>query len=118
MNRLSKTMRLLVMPKLSPTMTKGLISNVFLKELQPLISHDVVFEVTTDSLLNTSIERSVMDIEVIEDMYVARVFAKAGETLLVGQPIALLCDSLEDFPAAKNMKVCMLTTHCNVLCTV
>lgn len=105
MKSLSKTMRMLVMPKLSPTMTKGKINNLFLKELQAVTSHDVVFEVATDTLLNTSIEQSIMDIEIIEDMIVARVFAQAGSVLPVGRPIALLCDGPEDVEEARNVKV-------------
>lgn len=70
-----------------------------------LTSHDIVFEVSTDTLLNTSQEKSVMDIEVIEDMFVAQVLAKSGSLLAVGQPVALLCDSLDDFTEAQNIKV-------------
>ena len=105
MKSISKTMRLLVMPKLSPTMTKGKLTSLFLKDLQAVSCHDIVFEVATETLLNTSNEKLIMDIEVIEDMYVAKVFEKAGETLKVGRPIAILCDDLKDVAAAQNVKV-------------
>jgi len=86
-------------------MTQGKLSNIFLKELQTVSSHDIVFEVATDTLLNTSVQQSVMDIEVIEDMIVARVFQQAGSVLPVGRPIALLCDGPEDVEAARNVQV-------------
>lgn len=86
-------------------MTQGKLSNIFLKELQTVSSHDVVFEVATDTLLNTSVQQSVMDIEVIEDMIVARVLQQAGSVLPVGRPIALLCDCPEDVEAARNVQV-------------
>lgn len=98
------------MPKLSPTMTKGKVTSLFLKDLQAVSCHDIVFEVATETLLNTSNEKLIMDIEVIEDMYVAKVFEKAGETLKVGRPIAILCDDLKDVPAAQNVKVQFLQT--------
>ena len=105
MNRLSKVLRVLVMPKLSPTMTEGVISKLNIKPGQVVASHDAVMEVSTSSLLNTSDEKSVMDIEIIEDMHVAVVFGKVNDVLKVGSPVALLCDSAYDIAMATNLKV-------------
>lgn len=90
---------------LSPSMKAGTISKLNLKHMQQLTSHDVVFEVSTSTLLNTTEESVVMDIEVIEDMYVAKVVVEDGSTVKVGQPVALLCDNLADISIAKDIEV-------------
>ena len=51
-----------------------------------------------------------MDIEIIEDMYVAKLFAVEGARLKVGQPIALLCDNESDICAAQETEV---SSHVN-----
>ncbi len=100
-----RTLRLLVVPKLSPTMTHGRIVKFAITPHQLVSSYDKVMEISTTSLLNTVEEESVMDIEVMEDMYVAKVFAQLGQQLHVGSPVALLCDNEKDIIAAQGIEV-------------
>lgn len=105
MSAFVRSLRLMVMPMLSPTMKDGTIRKLKLKPTQQLNSHDVVFELYTRTLLNTSEESTVMDIEIIEDMYVAKVIAQDGATIKIGQAIALLCDDLNDIAKAQEIHV-------------
>lgn len=111
MNKFIKSLRIVVMPKLSPTMSHGTIVNMTLQPKQIVSSYDKIMEVSTHSLLNTSEEQSTMDIEVMEDMFVAKVMVKSGQQMKVGTPIALLCDNEEDIEKAENWEVKLSTKY-------
>jgi pyruvate/2-oxoglutarate dehydrogenase complex dihydrolipoamide acyltransferase (E2) component len=97
-------LRLLRMPSLSPTMKSGRINKLYLREGVGVTSYDLGFEITTTGLTMTeTAEESTMDIEVIEDMFVAKIFTKEGEVLNVDSPIAVLCDSEEDVAPVAQM---------------
>jgi hypothetical protein len=100
-----RTLRIVVMPKMSPTMTHGKILKMWLSPQQVVGSYDKIMEVSTATLLDTSSEAAVMEIEVMEDMHVAAVFAKEGQQLEVGRPVALLCDHPADITEAQSIKV-------------
>jgi pyruvate/2-oxoglutarate dehydrogenase complex dihydrolipoamide acyltransferase (E2) component len=99
-------------------MTHGRIVKLAIKPLQVVSSYDKVMEISTTSLLNTVEEEAVMDIEVMEDMYVAKVFAQEGQQLHVGSPVALLCDNEKDIEHVQGIKVrciCVRYLICAVL---
>lgn len=100
-----RTLRIVVMPKLSPTMNHGKLIKLNLKENQSVSSYEKIMEVSTSSLLNTSVEESVMEIEIMEDMFVASLCAAEGQELAVGCPIAVLCDNAADIAKVQSMQV-------------
>ena len=46
-----------------------------------------------------------MEIELQDDLYVAKIMAKEGETILAGFPLALLCEYQGDIQEVENLKV-------------
>lgn len=114
MKNFAKTLRVLVMPKLSPTMTHGMVHNFTLKVGQAVNSYDKVMDVSTKSLLNTSDELALMEIEVMEDMFAAKIMASSGDQLPVGAPLAILCDNEGDIKKAQDYMVSVcFHTICN-----
>lgn len=91
-----KSIRLIVMPKLSPTMEFGKIEKWYRKGKDKINSYDLVLEVSTNTLTPESTETSLMEIEIVEDMYVAKIIRKEGDIVPSGRPIAILCDNEED----------------------
>lgn len=88
----------LPMPRLSPTMKSGMIRKWFIKPQDEVQSYQLVVEVSVKSLLQVSRNETdyIMEIEILEDMYVANILAKEGEECRVGQAIATLCDEKND----------------------
>jgi pyruvate/2-oxoglutarate dehydrogenase complex dihydrolipoamide acyltransferase (E2) component len=46
-----------------------------------------------------------MEIELQDDLFVAKLFAKEGQQVPSGYPVALLCESHEDIAEVRNLKV-------------
>lgn len=110
-HQLWSNFRLLVMPQLSPSMKGGVLKKLYIHPGQYVAAYDLVFDITTQTLLNIpsndgsnngSIE---MQIEVMEDMYVAKLFQEEGSVIEVGQPIAILCDNIDELDLAKDYHV-------------
>jgi pyruvate/2-oxoglutarate dehydrogenase complex dihydrolipoamide acyltransferase (E2) component len=114
-HQLWSSFRLLVMPQLSPSMKGGILKKLYIHPGQYVAAYDLVFDITTQTLLNIpskdggSIE---MQIEVMEDMFVAKLFQQEGNVVEVGQPIAILCDNIDELDLAKDYHVsmCLLFT--------
>eukprot|EP01035_Chromulina_nebulosa_P020628 gene20628-26745_t len=85
------------MPQLSPTMLSGVITKWHIKETDLIIPYQLVIEISTNSLTNTSNEVSVMEVEVVEgELYVDKLLVKEGEIVNVGKPIAILKENKGD----------------------
>lgn len=113
-HQLWSNFRLLVMPQLSPSMKGGVLKKLYIHPGQYVAAYDLVFDITTQTLLNIpsndggSIE---MQIEVMEDMYVAKLFQEEGSVVEVGQPLAILCDNIDELNLAKDYHVSACLHH-------
>eukprot|EP01026_Neomeris_dumetosa_P071887 TRINITY_DN7289_c1_g1_i4.p3 TRINITY_DN7289_c1_g1~~TRINITY_DN7289_c1_g1_i4.p3 ORF type:complete len:184 (-),score=25.37 TRINITY_DN7289_c1_g1_i4:323-874(-) len=93
-------MILLAMPRLSQSMEQGSIVTWLKNEGDLVKEHEILLEVKTSSLTQDAqkvgkFEGDVlMEIESAEEAYLAKILVPAGsESLKVGTPIAVLCDS-------------------------
>ena len=95
--RLSTLDRVMVMPKLSPSMTEGLLVSLHKRVGDGCSSYDLFMEVTTKELTSTVSSNdpaSHLLVEVMEDeLFVAKIVAQVGATLPVGAPIAILTET-------------------------
>jgi pyruvate/2-oxoglutarate dehydrogenase complex dihydrolipoamide acyltransferase (E2) component len=108
--------RVLPMPRLSPTMEFGKIKRVYIQPKQFVHQYDLALEISVEGLTKETGKESTMEIEIREDMYVAKLWAEEGETLKVGQPIAVFCDRFEDIEAFSQFSVSYMTNlNTNVL---
>jgi hypothetical protein len=95
-------LRVLLMPPLSPTMTRGTITRWHVAPRKYLKSYDLVVEISVNDLTAPASTSSVptftaMEIEIMEDMYLCRILADAGDDPLpVGAPLALLSEEESD----------------------
>ncbi len=76
-----------VMTQLSPTMTEGKIARWLKKEGDTLESGDVMVEVETD--------KATMEVEVIDEGILHKIYAPEGSLVAVGEPIAVIADEDE-----------------------
>src|SRR5687767_9948625 len=58
------------------------------------INHKDSLHAEGDKTADTAASSSMV-LEILEDCYVARILRQEGETVAVGEPIALLCEELE-----------------------
>jgi len=105
--QLLRNFRLLVMPKLSPTMEQGLIRKLLIKPSQYTEPYQHVMDISVHSMLNSSNDVQEMEIELHDESYVVSIFPEAQEgcTLKVGEPIALLCDDKSDLLNADGIEI-------------
>ncbi|KAJ3703213.1 hypothetical protein LUZ61_006918 [Rhynchospora tenuis] len=77
------------MPALSPTMNQGNIAKWRKKEGDKIAVGDVICEIETD--------KATLEFESLEEGYLAKILAPEGsKDVLVGQPIAITVEDLED----------------------
>jgi pyruvate dehydrogenase E2 component (dihydrolipoamide acetyltransferase) len=84
--------QVLEMPKLSDTMTEGVLRKWHRKEGDKVAPGDVIAEVETD--------KATMDYESFDQGVLLKLLIKDGETVPVGTPIAILGQAGEDASAA------------------
>ena len=90
-----RTIRVLAMPQLSPTMSVATIEAIHLDVGSLVKSYDLALEVSTMQLTSTqgADVLSRLQVEVLEDdLTVLKLLARVGDTLAVGEPIAILAD--------------------------
>ncbi len=78
----------LTMPKLSPTMTEGIITKWHKKEGEFIKSGDLILDIATDK---ATIEHAALD-----SGYLRKILVKAGETVSVNSPIAILSETKDE----------------------
>jgi hypothetical protein len=100
----------LPMPRLSPSMESGAIKKWFIQPNDYVQSYQLVLEVVAKQVRKTSSPETkyTMEIELLEDMYVAELLANEGEECAVGQPIAVFCDYKEDIENVRSHPVSAL----------
>lgn len=75
-------------------MTAGTITKWHAQPHDFVNSYQLMLEISVKDLEKLDSETvHNMEIEVVEDMYVAKILAKEGQAVNVGQPIAVLVDS-------------------------
>eukprot|EP00236_Picocystis_salinarum_P002431 CAMPEP_0183832142 /NCGR_PEP_ID=MMETSP0807_2-20130328/5188_1 /TAXON_ID=88271 /ORGANISM="Picocystis salinarum, Strain CCMP1897" /LENGTH=254 /DNA_ID=CAMNT_0026077771 /DNA_START=101 /DNA_END=865 /DNA_ORIENTATION=- len=85
----------LPMPALSPTMVEGTVSAWKKQEGDAVNTGDVLADIETD--------KATMEMETMEDGFLAKILAPAGSAnVAVGTPVAILVTSEEDIPAFKD----------------
>ena len=78
------------MPKLGTTMTEGTIVKWLKKEGEPVEKGEIYVEIQTDKVnIEDEAERSGI---------LRKIIAKEGETVKVGEPIAIIADAHEELP--------------------
>ena len=82
---------LIVMPRLSPTMEEGLLAKWTKKEGDKIAPGDIIAEVETD--------KANMDFPLEDEGVLLKQLAKAGDTVRLGAPVAILGDAGEDISA-------------------
>ena len=98
-------LRVVRMPSLSPTIKSAKLLKLHITEGQLVSPYDLCFEVLAKGLTSQSTtDESWMEIEVIEDMYVAKMLCIPGEVLEVDSPIALLCENKEDIQNIHSLR--------------
>ena len=78
----------LTMPKLSPTMEKGIIVKWHKKEGDRFKMGDVLFEVTTD--------KATVEHQSLDEGYLRKILIKENEEAIINQPIALFTETLHE----------------------
>ncbi|OUS48422.1 pyruvate dehydrogenase E1 component beta subunit mitochondrial precursor [Ostreococcus tauri] len=103
-------------PSLSPTMTRGGIASWKKTVGDAVVAGDVLAEVQTD--------KATMEMESMEDGYLAKILVDAGEgdDVPVGKPVAVMCERAEDVgafadyePAADAEATAEATTETNAV---
>src|SRR3954453_15078242 len=84
--------QVLDMPKLSDTMTEGVLRKWHRKEGDKVAPGDVIAEVETD--------KATMDYEAFDEGVLLKLLIKDGETVPIGTPIAIIGKAGEDVSAA------------------
>jgi pyruvate/2-oxoglutarate dehydrogenase complex dihydrolipoamide acyltransferase (E2) component len=109
-----KSIRLLPMPKLSPSMISGIIKKWHIRPGASTKSYQLVVEISTNTLTklgNNKIE--VMDVEIIEDTFLAQILVQEGEPVNVGGPIAVFCEESSEMEEACKLQVVFSFTNCS-----
>lgn len=83
-------------PSLSPTMTQGGIASWRKAEGDAVATGDILAEVQTD--------KAVMEMESMEDGYLAKILVPSGDAddIPVGKPVCVMCENEEDVDAFKD----------------
>lgn len=98
------------MPSLSPSLVSGRILQLLCKEGDQVESYQHFMTVSTSTLLKIADNSSnddnndkQLDIEIMEDMYVAKYLVNTNDIVQVNDPIALLCEYKDDIDEVKAM---------------
>src|ERR1700751_2643083 len=81
----------ITMPRLSPTMEESVLVKWTKKEGDKIAPGDIIAEVETD--------KANMDFPLEDEGVLLKQLAKAGDTIKLGAPVAILGEAGEDIPA-------------------
>ena len=101
------SVRLLPMPQLSPHMISGKLLKWYAKEGAIIPAYELIADVRPDQLteLRELDERADMELELQEDMFIAKYLCHEGQEVKGGAPLAILCEMEEDIEEAKKLVV-------------
>lgn len=104
--RFEGAVRLLPMPQLSPHMVSGKLLKWHCKEGEMIPAYGLIADVRPDQLMEEKdANHTDMELELQEDMYIARYLCNEGQEMKGGAPLAILCELEEDINEAKILKV-------------
>jgi pyruvate/2-oxoglutarate dehydrogenase complex dihydrolipoamide acyltransferase (E2) component len=88
-------------------MTSGIVSKWHARPGNLLKDHDLIVDIRARSIevLPDNDDLVDMEIELIENMFVAKILAEESEELTAGSPIAILCENEEDIGRVESLKV-------------
>lgn len=89
-------------------MNHATIKKWHISKSQAVRSYQLALEISVNDLTQESMETKsehLMDIEILEDMYVARILGVEGQTYAAGDPIALFCEEKEEITKADDIDV-------------
>jgi pyruvate/2-oxoglutarate dehydrogenase complex dihydrolipoamide acyltransferase (E2) component len=110
---------ILPMPRLSPMMLEGTVVKWHTKEGDAVQKYSLIADIRPNELtkVQTSDEGPPeMEIELQDDVFVAKLFATEGQKVPAGYPVALLCESREDIAEVKNLKVRSGSQLLSIIC--
>jgi pyruvate/2-oxoglutarate dehydrogenase complex dihydrolipoamide acyltransferase (E2) component len=99
------SVRLLPMPHLSPHMASGKILKWHAKEGGMIPAYELIADILPDQLTEILDERPEMEVELQEEMYIAKLFCTEGQEIKSGAPLAILCEMQEDIETARGLQV-------------
>ncbi len=87
------------MPKLSPTTQSCKLLKWYIKEGTKFSIYSILCEIETSNLtrVDTQQQTTEMEIEIQEDGIIGQLFAKEGDILSVGSPLAIICDDEKEY---------------------
>uniref|UniRef100_A0A7S0IYL7 Lipoyl-binding domain-containing protein n=1 Tax=Calcidiscus leptoporus TaxID=127549 RepID=A0A7S0IYL7_9EUKA len=98
--------KLMPMPRLSPSMSRGVLERWHLSAGDQISTYDLVCDVSTDELLDEpSSPTFVLEVESHEDGWLAKVLVAEGGAAAPDMPIAVICENEEDVHLFKDFSV-------------
>jgi len=99
--------KLMPMPRLSPSMQCGVLERWVVRSGDPIEMYDVVCHVSTDQLTteNPTGHPHVLEIEVHEDGFLAKILVAPGSRVAPDEPIAVFCEERNDIPAFSDFSL-------------
>lgn len=97
---------ILAMPTLSPTMVRGTLTRIHFKEPGAIVNKYSVFaDVLCNKLMKATdpAEEIELEIELQDDLIVAKILKSVGESIGVGEPLAVFCEEPEDIEWASSL---------------
>ena len=100
------SLQVLRMPQLSPTMSAGYIRKWYAEEGGMRRAYELIVDVQPDQLTKVSEDRAhFLEIEVQEDLFLAKRLVSANQLTKVNTPVALMCEDEGDFRLCKEITV-------------
>lgn len=107
--RFEGAVRLLPMPQLSPHMAIGKLLKWHAKEGEMIPAYGLIADIRPDQLTDPlelqDVKQIDMELELQEDMFIAKYLCAEGQEIRGGAPLAILCELEEDMNEARSLKV-------------
>jgi pyruvate/2-oxoglutarate dehydrogenase complex dihydrolipoamide acyltransferase (E2) component len=99
-------------------MTHATIQTWHIQPGQEVHSSQLILEVSTRNLTEDTNEEHLLDVEIHEDMFVAKIIGQPGDSLPAGAPLALFCDNAEDIRKADSFDVSDMMVNIVIGCFI
>lgn len=109
--RFEGAVRLLPMPQLSPHMVIGKLLKWHAKEGEMIPAYGLIADIRPNQLTDPleltdrDVKQIDMELELQEDMFIAKFLCHEGQEVNGGAPLAILCELEEDMNEARSLKV-------------
>lgn len=92
------------MPSLSPTMRTGKILRYHAGEGDVIPAHGLIIDVETNELIEGSSKPIQLEIELQDELYLAKILIPASKSASVNAPLAVLTEEHYDLPALQSLE--------------